>query len=51
MNLNQIRDFYNKKPVVYVVKENYNLIEDFEFILKSKVEILIYSKWRRNQAL
>ena len=32
MNLSQTRDFYNKKPVVYVIKENYDLIEDFEFI-------------------
>lgn len=32
MNLKQLRDFYNKKPVEFVVKENYNLIEDFEYI-------------------
>lgn len=32
MNISQIRDFYNKKPVEYVIKENYELIEDNEFI-------------------
>ena len=33
MNLNQLRDFYNKKPIEFVIKENYyNLIEDNEFI-------------------
>lgn len=32
MNLSQLKDFYNKKPVEYVVKEHYNLIEDNEFI-------------------
>ena len=32
MNLKQLKDFYNKKPVEFVVKENYNLIEDFEYI-------------------
>lgn len=32
MNLKQLRDFYNKKPVEFVVKEHYNLIEDFEYI-------------------
>ena len=33
MNLKQLRDFYNKKPVEFVVKEHYNnLIEDHEYI-------------------
>jgi len=32
MNLSQTRDFYNKKPIEFVVKEHYNLIEDFEYI-------------------
>jgi len=32
MNLSQTRDFYNKKPVEFVVKEHYNLIEDHEYI-------------------
>jgi hypothetical protein len=32
MNLSQTRDFYNKKPVEFVVKEHYNLIEDNEYI-------------------
>jgi len=32
MNLSQLKDFYNKKPIEYVVKEHYNLIEDNEFI-------------------
>jgi hypothetical protein len=32
MNLSQLRDFYNKKPVEFVVKEHYNLIEDNEYI-------------------
>jgi len=32
MNLSQARDYYNKKPVEYVIKEHYNLIEDLEYI-------------------
>jgi hypothetical protein len=32
MNLKQSRAYFNKKPVEFVVKENFNLIEDHEFI-------------------
>jgi len=32
MNLNQTRNFYNNKPVEYVVREHYELIEDNEYI-------------------
>jgi hypothetical protein len=32
MNLRQTRDYYNTKPVEYVVREHYELIEDNEFI-------------------
>jgi len=32
MNLAQLKDFYNKKPVEFVLKENYQLIEDREYI-------------------
>ena len=32
MNLAQTKTYYNTKPVEFVVKENYNLIEDNEFI-------------------
>jgi hypothetical protein len=32
MNLRQVKDYYNTKPVEYVVKENYDLIEDFEYV-------------------
>ena len=32
MNLNQARAYFNTKPVEYIVKEHYNLIEDNEFI-------------------
>jgi hypothetical protein len=32
MNLSQARSYYNTKPVEYVVKEKYDLIEDNEFI-------------------
>ena len=32
MNLSQTRAYYNNKPVEFVVKEHYNLIEDNEFI-------------------
>jgi hypothetical protein len=32
MNLSQTRDYYNKVPVEYVIKEHYNLIEDLEYI-------------------
>ena len=32
MNLKQTRDYYNNKPVEYVVREHYELIEDNEFI-------------------
>lgn len=32
MNLKKTRDFYNNKPIEYIVKENYELIEDLQFI-------------------
>ena len=32
MNLRQLKDFYNTKPVEFVLREHYNLIEDNEFI-------------------
>jgi hypothetical protein len=32
MNLKQVKNYYNTKPVEFVVKENYNLIEDNEYI-------------------
>lgn len=32
MNLSQLKDFYNKKPIEFVIKENYDLIEDNEYI-------------------
>jgi len=32
MNLSQLKDFYNKKPVEFVIKEHYDLIENQEFI-------------------
>jgi hypothetical protein len=32
MNLSQLKDYYNRKPVEFVIKENYDLIEDNEYI-------------------
>ncbi len=32
MNLRQVRNFYNTKPVEFVIKEKYDLIEDQEYI-------------------
>lgn len=32
MNLKQLRDYYNNKPVEFVIKENYDLIEDNEYV-------------------
>jgi len=32
MNLKQIKSYYNTKPVEFVIKEHYNLIEDNEYI-------------------
>lgn len=32
MNLKQLRSYYNTKPVEFVLKENYNLIEDREYV-------------------
>ena len=32
MNLSQLKAFYNKKPVEFIVKENYELMEDNEYI-------------------
>lgn len=32
MNLSQLKDYYNKKPVEFVLRENYELVEDREFI-------------------
>jgi len=34
MNLSQTRDYYNNKPVEYVIRENYNLVEDKEYLSK-----------------
>lgn len=32
MNLRQVRDYYNTKPVEFVIKEHYDLIENQEFV-------------------
>lgn len=32
MNLREVRAYYNTKPVEFVLKENYNLVEDREYI-------------------
>ena len=32
MNLKQTRDYYNTQTIEYVIRENYNLVEDNEFI-------------------
>lgn len=32
MNLKQLRSYYNTKPVEFVLKENYDLIEDREYV-------------------
>jgi hypothetical protein len=32
MNLSQLKDYYNKKPIEFVLKENYELVEDREYI-------------------
>jgi len=32
MNLKQIKDYYNTKPVEYVIKRDYKLLEDLEYI-------------------
>lgn len=32
MNLRQVKDYYNTKPVEFVIKEHYDLIENQEFI-------------------
>lgn len=32
MNISQLKAFYNKKPVEFVVKEHYELIEDNEYV-------------------
>lgn len=32
MNLKQIKSYYNTKPVEFIIKEHYNLIEDNEYI-------------------
>ena len=34
MNLAQTRTYYNSKPVEFVISENYNLIEDNEYLSK-----------------
>jgi len=39
MNLKQIKNYYNNKPVEFVIKENYNnLIEDNEYLSKFSLE-------------
>jgi len=32
MKLSQIKDYYNTKPVEFVIKESYELIEDREYV-------------------
>ncbi len=32
MKLSQVKDYYNTKPVEFVIKENYELIEDREYV-------------------
>ncbi len=32
MNLSQLKDYYNKKPVEYTIRENYELVEDREYV-------------------
>lgn len=34
MNLSQTKDYYNNKPVEYIIRENYNLVEDKEYLSK-----------------
>jgi hypothetical protein len=34
MNLSQLKDYYNKKPVEFVIRENYELVEDREYVSK-----------------
>ena len=34
MNISQTKDYYNKKPVEYILKENYELVEDHEYVSK-----------------
>ena len=34
MNLSQTKTYYNNKPVEFVIKENYNLIENSEYITR-----------------
>ena len=31
---NQLKDYYNKKPVEFVIRENYELVEDKEYVSK-----------------
>ena len=32
MNLREVKDYFNKRPVEYIFKENYDLIEDKEYV-------------------
>ena len=32
MNLSQLKDYYNKKPVEFTIRENYELVEDREYV-------------------
>jgi hypothetical protein len=34
MNLSQLKDYYNKKAVEFVIRENYELVEDKEYVSK-----------------
>ena len=34
MNLSQLKDYYNKKTVEFVIRENYELVEDKEYVSK-----------------
>lgn len=34
MNLSQLKDYYNTKPIEFVIKENYELMEDREYVAR-----------------
>ena len=38
MNIQQTRDYFNTKPVEFVLKENYELKEDFNYIARFKLK-------------
>ena len=50
MNLSQLKDYYNKKPVEFTIRENYELVEDREYVPRFTLKnVKTFFKYSRKQ--